>query len=402
MQECACTFRSYSAPSDRGTVTLSRFTLAREARLCARPSFGSSCTTIASGVLFALGTIAGSIVAQPRLELQRSCASCRIEIEEVVSFQGLWDDGSLAALPASVSRFARTRWAVVDPVTRQLEIFDARGRHLRSTIRRGDGPGELSRPMVAFEWTADSTMVIDRSQARMSVFDPTGIFRRSVPFSAGAFIRVMFTPSGNIVAATRINSRERFGLPFHEFDARGVIRRSFGARADQKIVQSDDLPVYRTVRRTREDGSFWTVEAYAPRLQRWSASGEVVEDWKLPMPDFVPFRGLDVAAPGAEFEAIEETADGLLVLVMAFRGSRYREAFGDPRDVDGRPNLPILNWGRYMDSRIFVLDPSSRRIVATMDTETFVYVSLGEGLFWGIRPDGEQGTVAVLRIRVRR
>ena len=342
------------------------------------------------------------LLAQPRLDLPSSCPACSVVLEDVVVFQSVWDDGALSALPASVSRFARSRWAVVDPTTRQLELFDSRGRHVSSSIRSGDGPGELRRPMLSFDWQADSTVVLDRSQARMSVFDPSGTFRRSAPFSGGAFIRVMFTPTGGIVAATRVNTREKFGIPFHEFDSQGVLRRSFGARVDQKVVQAEDLPVYRTVRRTRPDGSFWTVEAYFPRLQRWSATGDVLEDWTLPMPDFVRFKGLDLAAPGAEFESIEETPDGKLVVVMGYRSSRYREAFGPARVMDGRLNPTVQNWGRYMAVRVFVLDPSSRTLITTVDSESFVYVSLGDSLYWGIKPQGEQGTVAVFRLRVRR
>ena len=372
---------------------------------CTRSGRGGELLRIAmvSGALCAMSGLPNTLAAQPTLNLSSSCASCRIELDEVVALQAVWDDGALSPLPSSVSRFAGSFWVVVDPIGRRLEYFERSGRHIPPKTRVGDGPGELRRPMVAFAWLGDSSIVIDRAQGRLSVFDPTGKFRRSVPWLAGTFGRVMHTPNGTFVVATRINTRDGFGMPFHEFNSDGELLRSFGSKPDQKVVSSDDLPRHRTVSRSRVDGSFWSIETNAPRLRRWSKAGEVLEEWLLPMPGFRPFMGLQKdAPPGAEFESIEETADGLLVVVMAYRARRYLEAYGRDQVLDGRSGNEILSWGRFMDSRLLVLEPAQRRLLVTLDVDAFVYGSLGSGLYWTVKPGGDFDTVTVTRLQVRR
>ncbi|HEX2095717.1 MAG TPA: 6-bladed beta-propeller [Longimicrobiaceae bacterium] len=82
------------------------------------------------------------------------------------------------AAPSSLEVDAWGRIFVLDQQAREVRIFDARGRHVRSFGRRGAGPGELERP-VALSWGADGELwVVDPGNARFSVFDTTGAFRR--------------------------------------------------------------------------------------------------------------------------------------------------------------------------------------------------------------------------------
>lgn len=356
-------------------------------------------TPLLFAALIGVAPVAWSQVPSPRLA--SSCDECRVAEVPIIWFQTTWPEGSLAPLPASVARLGSSRWAVVDPNAREVVVFRADGAREPGVFPRGNGPGELARPMIGFQYEGDSLVIIDQGQGRMSVFDSAGTLGRSVPWTQGAFLRVLRGPEGTFTAPARINSRESFGMPLHAFDREGRLIRSFGASPDRKVVGVDDTPALRIAARSRADGTFWTVDAMAPRLRQWSHSGALLTDWQLQVDEFVPFVRMQPDSPfGAEFYSVEEDSEGLLVVVIAYRERRYRDAFGAPRVLDGRQTFDLVDWGRFMDSLVLVLDPRTRRLITSLRTDTFLAGTLGDGLYWGIRPGDDQGQVGVVRLKV--
>ena len=115
--------------------------------------------------------------------------------------RGLWTEGSEWAVRPALSLGggpgeaddlvavadlaidSRGRVLVLDIVARQVRVFDERGEFAGTIGRSGEGPGEFSRFMTSLMVDqADSVIVPDWGQARVSIFAPDGTFARQ--FSA--------------------------------------------------------------------------------------------------------------------------------------------------------------------------------------------------------------------------
>jgi hypothetical protein len=79
------------------------------------------------------------------------------------------------------TRLSDGRLVVANGGAGEIRYYDATGRHLRTSGGRGGGPGEFRRLRKIFRHTADSLLASDRSAERLSLFDPTGAFVRTVP-----------------------------------------------------------------------------------------------------------------------------------------------------------------------------------------------------------------------------
>jgi hypothetical protein len=70
---------------------------------------------------------------------------------------------------------------VLDGQAKELRVFDARGRHVRSIGREGEGPGEFRDP-IGLAWAPDGTLwIADPGAGRYTVFDANGIFVATHP-----------------------------------------------------------------------------------------------------------------------------------------------------------------------------------------------------------------------------
>ena len=70
---------------------------------------------------------------------------------------------------------------VLDRQAKELRVFDARGKYVRTVGREGGGPGEFRDP-IGLAWAPDGTLwVADPAAGRYTVFDTAGIFIDSHP-----------------------------------------------------------------------------------------------------------------------------------------------------------------------------------------------------------------------------
>jgi hypothetical protein len=81
--------------------------------------------------------------------------------------------------------------AIADAGTHRIDVFDARGRRVRTMGRKGRGPGEFSHP----SWIGrrgDTLRVWDMAEARLTLYDTAGRFIRTEPpvTDLGSFPRV--------------------------------------------------------------------------------------------------------------------------------------------------------------------------------------------------------------------
>ena len=125
---------------------------------------------------------------------------------------------------------------VLDYGSSELRAFSLDGSHVRTVGREGEGPGEFSSASALASLGPDTLVVWDGAQRRISFFDDSGSFLRSVtigsdlrspdfisPLDDGSFVfsdlRVTF-PSMNEVEA----------MPIHvfRFDPEGILTDSLG------------------------------------------------------------------------------------------------------------------------------------------------------------------------------
>lgn len=336
--------------------------------------------------------------AQPSIALRQSCSDCRIEFRQVIEFQSEWEGGGLPTRPVAVHRFARTHWIVVDAEAGLIHRFDAQGRYVAPLSRKGAGPAEFHDPSLILPWGGDSIAIFDGANARTSVFAPSGRLARTQRWEAGSVLRAMRTTQGDFVLAGSFETRMGFGMPFHRFARSGVLLESFGAASDARVVRGSDVPTYRTPSVASADESFWAVDARSPVLRRFRVGGEVIDEWTLPFSRFETFTTRKAGgAHGGEFFTIEQIDSRFLLVGMIQADPRSAEALGAPRLVDGMRVTTVDDWGRYVNTRFLLLDTQRRELVAAMEEDGYIAGSLGDRMYWGIRPGGDGGRLVVLQ-----
>lgn len=103
---------------------------------------------------------------------------------------------------SSVRRRSDGSFAVADRGARQVRIYDARGRHVLTTGRRGRGPGEFEGLSRLFLLPGDSLAAWDANQRRLTVLAPDGSMARVQTLDLpgfGASLDAVF-PDGSLVA----------------------------------------------------------------------------------------------------------------------------------------------------------------------------------------------------------
>ncbi len=81
---------------------------------------------------------------------------------------------------------------VLDAGSHEVRLYSAVGRHVGSTGREGEGPGEFERPRSLDQYRGDSLAVFDYWGRRITVLDASGRFVRSVPLTV-PFLQEMHT-----------------------------------------------------------------------------------------------------------------------------------------------------------------------------------------------------------------
>ncbi len=97
--------------------------------------------------------------------------------------------------------------------TGQILQFDGRGRYIGATMRRGQGPGELSTPrsvssvtgILLYRYRGDSLVVFDAAYRRVTILDHTGKFARDFTLTGraevgpGAYLAGVSRPDGDLL-----------------------------------------------------------------------------------------------------------------------------------------------------------------------------------------------------------
>lgn len=96
------------------------------------------------------------------------------------------DDAYLFQDIVSVAVLGNGNVAVLDAGPAQLRFYDGQGAHLRTTGRKGGGPGEYRAPARVYRTHADTLLVFDSGSGMETVVDTSGGFVRATPFEPTA------------------------------------------------------------------------------------------------------------------------------------------------------------------------------------------------------------------------
>lgn len=133
-----------------------------------------------------------------------------LEHPAFVDIGGALDDGSYALVQVTgAKRLSDGRLAVIDAGTSELQMYRSDGGHLQTIGRCGNGPGEFQHPSALIILSGDTLLVTDSGLRRISVFDPSGRFIRSVPFVVqGSSVA---SPSARFADGSLLAVRATFG-----------------------------------------------------------------------------------------------------------------------------------------------------------------------------------------------
>ncbi len=272
--------------------------------------------------------------------------------------QLLTGDAELASFgkPAAVAA-ARGRVYVGDTEGRRIFVFDlARRRSFAFGTRR---EGELRKPAGIALDAAGLVHVVDASARRLVVYDPLGLYLRSID-GAGEWMR----PTGVAVSAdgARVHVVDTGGVESDAhrvwvYDAQGVLLQRLGRRGD--APGEFNLPVDAAV---APDGLLWVLDAGNFRVQAFDAQGRFVRAFGSPgngLGQFGRPRGLAIDREGllyvsdASFGNVQVfRPDGQLLLALGSRGAQ---------DGPGHFSLPA---GVACDEtgRVYVVDQYFHKI----------------------------------------
>jgi hypothetical protein len=150
-------------------------------------------------------------------EFDRSGDAWRVSEEPAVVIGSVaGDEAYLFDRIMSVERLSDGRWAVADMGSSQIRYFDARGRHVHSAGRSGQGPGEFTQVMAMVSLAGDTLAVMDFPR-RTHLLDEEGRFVGLITTS-GSPADVSTYPwgafrDGTLIAATQSATPQRLTEP---------------------------------------------------------------------------------------------------------------------------------------------------------------------------------------------
>jgi hypothetical protein len=129
----------------------------------------------------------------------------------------LWSLGELTRIaaaegPASFGRIAsvvaddRGNVYVADQQASEIRVFDAKGTHLRTIGRRGQGPGEFDE-LYSLAWMGDTLLALDPLNGRIGLLSPVGEWRGQIPHDRLTGSDIHLIPVGSEVLTLGVGTR---------------------------------------------------------------------------------------------------------------------------------------------------------------------------------------------------
>lgn len=177
--------------------------------------------------LVAAGAVSGA-AAQPAVtELRPSVdGGARLRLSEILRLGSVDGEHDAFGRVSAAAFGGSGRIYVLDALSHRVSVFEAGGRFVGRFGRRGNGPGEFSRPWAMAVDGRDSAFVWDGDHGRISVFGPDLAFARAFAFPVGWQVTAMEAlTDGHLLVSAYGPGASR---AVHLLDRGGALLRSFG------------------------------------------------------------------------------------------------------------------------------------------------------------------------------
>lgn len=317
-----------------------------------------------AATLALLLAIQGSLGAQDTVVVPDTpeCADC-LELEVVLSFGAVDDDGALLTRYPGISQLPDGRWVVFESsLDGTIRIYDSNGSFQHVIEAEGDGPGEyrgLSRILpngpdgyVLYDATIDRFSYVDRDFSFLSS-------NRSPPA-----IRIEALSGGSFVVNALLPRAAAQGHVVSVVDSAGNVQASFGGQG-RPIDHREGFHVRHRVIAVGPDDNIWTGYQEKYELEKFSPEGDRLvslsrrADWFEPHTDIGPPRDARSEPPNPRLRELTVGKDGTVWVVTWVADPDWKEAV--PAEFDPRTRY---DNDRVYDAVLEVIDPEGGRVLA--------------------------------------
>ena len=330
--------------------------------------------------------------AQQRIEIAGgpTCSECRIVVEPYLTLGGDPSPG-IGSPFFCMARDALGRFWVAGTSERDIGVYSADGKLVRTLGRLGQGPGEF-RTMSHILSRGQTVSVLDPGNLRETVYDMEFNVVRTIPLPAYVNAAVTFDDS---LSLYNINlwTPDKVGYTLHLVDRTGRVVLSLGY--DGKVVRRD-LPVgYRSLA-AASGGGFWAARTTEYELEKWTIAGERRLSIARSVPWFRAHDGTALTPPLPWITAIWEDSEGLLWVAIHVAAPDWERA----AVMRGDLLVNVSDHNAFYDTILEVIDIQRREVLASTRVDPWLRQPLGGGLIASYKED-EMGWPFVHLWRIR-
>ena len=174
----------------------------------------NACSPADGGLGFSVRDSTGILIAENELA-QLAVSDWSLEDQPVLSIGTVDGDSAYAFFRViSIDRLSDGSLLVTQAGPPHLRIFSADGAFVRSIGRVGDGPGEFRSVSSVQVLDADTIMVFDPRNRRISLSDRSGVISESVNLDAASgLLAVHRLPTGRFLTVGSPDGRAQMSLP---------------------------------------------------------------------------------------------------------------------------------------------------------------------------------------------
>lgn len=287
-------------------------------------------------------------------------------------------------------------------------VFDSRGKFLATVGRKGEGPGEFRSPRSIILVPGDSVGVLE-DNGRLTIYTPSLKFVRTLQAPLRqVFSSVVVRWPNVIVVSAMISTRDRAGFPLHIVDLSGPkpsIVKSFGSDGVMRPRESM-AALLSSVTKTRSGGLLfsparrYSIVEYGRDL-REKAKFDRLPEWFREDSNLLP--GGPSKPPSPVFLGASQDDTGMLWAFINRPSDQHSAAWKEfPRQGRDAPASTIA-WHMLYDTRLEIIDPRTRQVIAVHDFDGEVKAVLAPGLVAFIdRDQDDVSSVRVVKLTLRR
>lgn len=317
-------------------------------------------------------------------------ADAGIRLDPIVEI-GDRDGQGYIGRPVTLTQDSRGRiWVVSEESRHRISVFDASGRFAREVGRKGEGPEEFQNINAVVAVPGDTIVAFDDRNRRRTAISRAGVAVRAEPADISVYSAQVDADGRMLV--TLGGQPGLVGYPVRILPTGDTGPTFLGAEPPGMEYDFYDFNHLAT---WASDGSVWLTPAFEYRLERWSATGELLERWSRDaewMPPGQPWRAATPEIPPTPTIRILTVDDaGRIWTGITVGEPDWARALGEPRgNPEGPGQLwPIEDIDALFGTRIEVLDPERRIVLASTYVDEFFYTTLPDGRWVSYRESDE-------------